>query len=401
MTDKPVLVAGTYDTKSNELHYIATCLRAAGVACKTLDLSCSGSTTNADIAATTIAEAHPDGAEAVFTGDRGTAVKGMATAFEAWVTAHADTLGGLISAAGTGGTALATPAMQALPIGVPKVMVSTVASGDVGAYVGPSDILMMYSVTDVQGLNAISRQVLGNAAAAMSGMILHAPTMDATAEEKPGLGLTMFGVTTTAVQAVASELESGYEPFVFHATGVGGRSMEKLVDSGYLKAVMDLTTTEIADMMMGGVMAATDDRFGSIIRRRIPYVGSCGALDMVNFGAPATVPERYAERTFYEHNPQVTLMRTTVEENARMGQWIVERLNLMQGPVRFLIPEGGVSALDAPDMPFWSPEADAALFDAIETRFIATDTRQLLRVPHNINDPEFAAAAVAALQAIH
>lgn len=400
MTARPVLVAGTFDTKSAELTYLADRLKAAGVACKTVDLSTTGGDAGTDITAGEIAAAHPRGPKAVFTGDRGTAVSAMSQAFEAWVAASLDQIGGLISAAGSGGTALATPAMRVLPVGVPKVMISTVASGDVAPYVGPCDMMMMYSVTDVQGLNAISRQVLGNGAAAMAGMIQH-PPVDAPSEtEKPGLALTMFGVTTAAVQAVAAGLEDTYEPFVFHATGVGGRSMEKLVDSGYMRAVVDLTTTEICDMMMGGVMAADEDRFGAIIRHRVPYVGSCGALDMVNFGGPATVPAHYKGRNFYEHNPQVTLMRTTAEENTRMGDWIAGRLNQMEGPVRFLLPEGGVSALDAPDLPFWDPEADAALFDAISARFIPSATRKLIRVPHHINSPEFAAAAIAALRDI-
>ncbi len=397
---KPALVAGTFDTKADELGYIAGRLTDAGVLVQTVDLSTSGGTSIADVKPDDVAACHPDGAGAIATGDRGSAVAAMATAFEIWTRAEAGLIGGMIAAGGSGGTALVTPAMRALPIGVPKVMISTVASGDVGAYVGPSDMMMMYSVTDVQGLNAISRKVLGNGAAALAGMMRHPPAPESEADGKPGLGLMMFGVTTPAVQAIAAKLEGDYEPFVFHATGVGGRSMEKLVDSGFLDVVIDLTTTEVCDMMMGGVMAADDDRFGAIIRQEIPYVGSVGALDMVNFGAPETVPERFRHRLFYEHNPQVTLMRTTAEENARMGAWIAQRLNLMTGPVRFLIPEGGVSALDAKDMPFLDPDADRTLFDALEKGIEQTASRQLIRLPHHINDPAFADAAVAALRAI-
>ena len=320
-----------------------------------------------------------------------------AEAFKVWVGRNLVEIGGMISAGGSGGTALVTPAMQMLPIGTPKVMVSTVASGNVEPYVGPSDTMMMYSVTDVQGLNAISRKVLGNAAAAIAGMVLHAPHDASEPDEKPGVGLTMFGVTTNAVQAVIKEIEAEYEPFVFHATGVGGRSMEKLAEGGFFKAVIDLTTTEVCDMLFGGVFAATEDRFGAVIRQKLPYVGSVGALDMVNFGAPATVPSKYEGRLFYEHNPQVTLMRTTPDENAQMGKWIAERLNQMDGPVRFLLPEGGVSALDAPDMPFFDPAATESLFNAIQETFVETSTRRLVRVPHNLNTPEFAQAAVAAL----
>jgi uncharacterized protein (UPF0261 family) len=211
----------------------------------------------------------------------------------------------------------------------------------------------------------------------------------------------MFGVTTPCVQQVSRLLEADWEPLVFHATGTGGRALEKLVESGLVGAVIDVSTTEICDMMMGGFLPATEDRFGAIIRTRIPYVGSVGALDMVNFFAPETVPERYRGRNLYPHNPQITLMRTTAEENARMGRWIGERLNLMEGPVRFLLPERGVSALDAPGQPFHDPAADAALFQALEQTVRQTPTRQLIRCPHHINDPAFAAALVREFRALH
>jgi len=401
MSKKTALVVGTFDTKSEELNYIVDVLSSSGVAVKTVDLSTSKSESSADYKPAEIAASHPDGASVVFTGDRGTSVAAMAKAFEIWATQNAPDIAGMISAGGSGGTALSTPAMRALSIGVPKVMVSTVASGNVEPYVGPSDMIMMYSVTDVQGLNGISRKVLGNAAGALSGMLLNVPeTQTQSTAEKPGLGLTMFGVTTTAVQSVLDITKNSYEPFVFHATGVGGRSMEKLIDSDFLDAAIDLTTTEVCDLMMGGVFAATEDRFGAIIRRKIPWVGSVGALDMVNFGAPETVPAHYNDRDFYEHNPQVTLMRTTPEENTKMGTWIAGRLNEMEGPVRFLLPEGGVSALDAPEMPFWNPQARDALYNALESEFSPSKDRQMIRIPHHINDPEFAKAAVDALTSI-
>ncbi len=397
MTDNVIFVAGTFDTKSAELDFIADRIAAAGVGVQTVDLSATGQTSPADVTPQDVANCHPNGAQAVFTGDRGTAVAGMAEAFRHWIKAHSSGIGGIISAGGSGGTALATPAMQMLPVGVPKVMVSTVASGNVEPYVGPSDIMMMYSVTDVQGVNAISRKVLGNAAAAVAGMALHGADTAPQGDEKPGLGLTMFGVTTTAVQMVMDQVGARYEPFVFHATGVGGRSMEKLADGGFFEAVMDLTTTEVCDMLFGGVFPAVKDRFGAIIRQKMPYVGSVGALDMVNFGAPGTVPERYKGRLFYEHNPQVTLMRTTPDENAQMGEWIAARMNEMSGPVRFLLPEGGVSALDAEGMPFHDPEALASLFAAIRDTFKETGNRKLITVPHNLNTREFAQVAVQAL----
>jgi uncharacterized protein (UPF0261 family)/ABC-type branched-subunit amino acid transport system ATPase component len=400
-----VVVAGTLDTKGDELRLIRDILKDAGLRTRLVDLSTSGKPSGADVPPIEVALNHPRGSAGIFTGDRGTSVAAMAQAFEAWIRRQTG-VAGIISAGGSGGTAMAAPAMRVLPIGVPKVLISTVASGNVQAYVGPSDIMMMYSVTDVQGLNSISRQVLANGAQAMAGMVRQRLADARTAAQRrapeglPAVGLTMFGVTTTCVQQVTAQLEGEYDCLVFHATGIGGQSMEKLVDSALLSGVIDVTTTEICDMMMGGVFPATEDRFGAIIRARLPYVGSVGALDMVNFGAPETVPERYKGRTFYPHNPQVTLMRTTAEENERMGRWIGERLNRMEAPVRFLLPEGGVSALDAPSQPFHDPDADAALFKALEQTVRHTSSRQLVRLPYHINDPRFAAALVAAFRAL-
>ncbi len=400
-----VLVAGTLDTKGVELRYVRDLLKADGVAVRMVDLSTSGKHSGAEIPPHQIAAYHPRGAAGVFTNDRGTSVAGMTLAFERWIKRQSG-IAGIISAGGSGGTAIVTPAMRSLPVGIPKLMISTVASGDVQMYVGPADIMMMYSVTDVQGLNSITREVLGNGAHAMAGMVnarkARVPATSAeTASELPAIGLTMFGVTTPCIQQITADLETDFDCLVFHATGVGGQSMEKLVDSGLLTGVIDITTTEICDMMMGGVFAATEDRFGAVIRAGMPYVGSCGALDMVNFGPRDTVPDKYKDRLFYEHNPQVTLMRTTAEENDRMGRWIGERLNEMEAPVRFFIPEGGVSMLDAPDKAFHDPAADKALFDALERTVRQTSSRQLVRVPHNINDPEFSAQVVQAFRSLH
>src|SRR5262245_16999679 len=380
-----VVVAGTLDTKGDELRVIRDTLKEAGLRTRLIDPSTSGKPSGADVPSIEVALNHPRGSAGLFTGARGKSVAAMAQAFEAWIKRQTGVVG-IISAGGSGGTAMVAPAMRALPVGVPKVLISTVASGNVGAYVGPSDIMMMHSVTDVQGLNSISRQVLSNGAQAMVGMVkqrlaeAHATRQRGAADELPAVGLTMFGVTTTCVQQVTAQLKGEYDCLVFHATGIGGQSMEKLVDSRLLSGVIDVTTTEICDMMMGGVLPATEDRFGAIIRARLPYVGSVGALDMVNFGAPETVPERYKGRTFYPHNPQVTLMRTTVEENERMGHWIGERLNRMEAPVRFLLPEGGVSALDAPGQPFHDPAADAALFKALEHAVRRSSSRQLIQI---------------------
>ncbi|MCU0635244.1 MAG: Tm-1-like ATP-binding domain-containing protein, partial [Gemmatimonadaceae bacterium] len=391
--ERVAYVAGTFDTKGRELMYLRACLDRAGVRTVTVDLSTSGKPSSANVGPSEVARHHPRGSHAVFTGDRGASVDAMATAFERFIVTR-DDLAGLISAGGSGGTALATPAMRRLPIGVPKVMVSTVASGDVKPYVGPSDICMMYSVTDVSGINRISERVLANAANALAGMIAHAGRDEDRRQTKPAVGLTMFGVTTPCVQAVMKAIENRYDCLTFHATGTGGQSMEKLADSGLLSAVIDITTTEVADELMGGIFSAGPERFDAIVRSRIPYVGSCGALDMVNFAAMDTVPSQYRRRNLYRHNANVTLMRTTPEECERMGAWIAEKLNRMEGPVRFLIPEGGVSMLDAPGKPFWDPEADRALFGTLERHFRPGPRRRLVKLPYNINDTGFVDALV-------
>ena len=391
-SNRRVYVAATYDTKGQEAEYVMDLLRRDGLDPVSVDVSTSGAASAAQVQASVVAASHPDGAGAVFTGDRGTAIAAMALAFERYAAGNAG-IGALLGLGGSGGTALITTAMRALPIGTPKLMVSTMASGNVAPYVGPSDIAMMYSVTDVAGLNRISRRVLANAAGAIGGAFKQAASAAAD-DGRPAVGITMFGVTTACVQQVTPLLESRYDCLVFHATGTGGQSMEKLLDSHLLGGVLDLTTTEVCDFLFGGVLACTEDRFGAVARTGLPYVGSCGALDMVNFGAMDTVPERYRGRKFYPHNPQVTLMRTTVEENTRQGEWIAARLNQCQGPVRFLIPEGGVSALDAPGQAFWDPQADAALFAALEKNLVQTAERRLVRVPCHINDPLFAQTAV-------
>ncbi len=396
-SERCAYVAGTFDTKGRELAYLRQCLEKLGLRVVTVDLSTSGKPSPASVHPREVARHHPQGESAVFSGDRGTAVTAMALAFERYVRTRRD-LGGLISAGGSGGTALATPAMRALPIGVPKLMVSTVASGDVRPYVGPSDICMMYSVTDVQGINRISEKVLANAAHALAGMVTH--PMPESDVRKPALAMTMFGVTTPCVQAVAKQLEDDYDCLVFHATGTGGQSMEKLADSGLLAGVIDVSTTEIADEIVGGIMSAGPTRLDVFARHAVPWVGSVGAMDMVNFGARDTVPERFRARRLYQHNASVTLMRTTAEECRTMGAFLAAKCNAMRGPVRLLIPEGGVSAIDRPGQPFHDPEADRALFDALAQQFRASSDHQLVRLPHHINDEAFADALVAAWRAV-
>ncbi|GAA4557608.1 Tm-1-like ATP-binding domain-containing protein [Pseudonocardia xishanensis] len=371
----PAFVIGTHDTKGAELRHVAELVRAAGVDVVSVDVSTSGGPSSADVTPADLAGG--------LSADRGEAVATMARALERWLPTQ--DVGGVLGLGGSGGTALVTPAMRALPVGVPKVMVSTVASGDTAPYVGASDIAMLYSVTDVAGLNRISRRVLGNAAHMLVGALTHPVPVE---EDKPAVGLTMFGVTTPLVTAVVERIRGEVDPLVFHATGTGGRAMEKLVDDGLVSSVLDLTTTEIADLLVGGVMAAGVDRLDAIARTGVPWVGSVGAVDMVNFGAD--VPSRFAGRLLYPHNPQVTLMRTTPEENTAVGEFLARKIATFTGPAVLLFPTGGVSLLDVAGAPFHDPAADEALLAALEP------TGVVRRVPAAINDPEFADAVVAA-----
>jgi uncharacterized protein (UPF0261 family)/ABC-type branched-subunit amino acid transport system ATPase component len=400
---RTALVVGTFDTKGRELKFIRDRLKALGIPTRTVDLSTSGKPSTADVTPLQVASMHPGGTSAVFSSDRGQSVAAMAEAFARWV-AREPRVGGIVSAGGSGGTTLATAGMRVLPVGIPKVMVSTVAAGDVRDYVGSTDVVMFHSVADVQGLNSITEQVLGNAAHALAGMVAQMPTREAYEAKRklarPAIGITMFGVTTPCVQAVTKRLEADYDCLVFHATGTGGRAMEALGDSGLLAGFLDLTTTEVADMLVGGILPADRDRFGAPIRTGLPYVGSAGALDMVNFGPRDTVPARWQSRKLVVHNANVTLMRTTPDENRAAGEWIGQRLNLMEGPVRFLLPEGGVSMLDRPGAPFHDPEADAALFEAIEKTVRPTGRRVVERVRANINDIVFVDAVIDAFNAI-
>jgi uncharacterized protein (UPF0261 family) len=395
---KRIYVIGTADTKGRELLYVKTLIEAAGVPALLVDVGTRGGARNADVTAAEVASHHGRGSSAVLgLDDRGAAVTGMSEALCRFLETR-DDIGGVIGLGGSGNTGLVTTGMRALPVGLPKLMVSTLASGNVAQYVGPCDICMMYSVTDVAGINSISSIVLGNAAHAIVGMVQR--EVPALPAGKKQIGLTMFGVTTACVDQVRSNLERDYECLVFHATGIGGQSMEKLVDSGLLSGVIDVTTTEVADYLVGGILPCNEDRFGAIARTQVPYVASVGALDMVNFWGRSTIPEQFHNRNFYMHNPQVTLMRTTPEENKRFGEWIATRLNTCDGSIRLLIPENGVSAIDAEGKPFYDPEADGALFAALESTLKQTARRKLVRLPYHINDVEFSAALVAAFREI-
>lgn len=390
-------VIGTCDTKAIELCFVRDLIKATGVEAALVNVGTKGGEDIADIPASQVALCHPDGPASVFVNDRGQAIVEMSRALQAFVLEQED-LGGIIGLGGSGGSGIIAPAMQALPIGVPKVLVSTLASGDVSAYVGPSDVNMFHPVTDVSGLHRISRKVLGNAAHALAGMLSwHPPAIE---DNRPPIGLSMFGVTTTAVQSMTEALKSDFDCLVFHATGNGGRSMEQLITQGDIFGVLDITTTEICDLLLGGVLSAGPERMDSIAQTGVPYVGSCGALDMVNFWSPDSVPERYSDRLFYHHNAQVTLMRTTAKECAQIGEWIGHKLNACEGSVRFLLPMRGVSALDAKGQPFWNPEADAALFQALEDTIQQTQDRRLIKIDHHINDAEFAAEAAAQFRSI-
>jgi uncharacterized protein (UPF0261 family) len=403
ISEPAVYVVGTMDTKGQELAYAAERVRAAGAPAVTVDVGVLSEPTIApDVSRQRVAACHPGGAAAgLGNSDRGRAVTAMGEALVEFLRREhsAGKVAGVLGIGGSGGTALVAAALRALPVGLPKVLVSTVASGNTAPYVGCSDITMMYSVVDVAGLNRVSRQVLANAAHAAAGMALHAAA-GAAGSERPAVGMTMFGVTTPCVDAVRRQLEGrGFECLVFHATGAGGRAMEKLVESDLLAGgVLDVTTTEVADEVVGGVFPAGPARFDVILDKRVPYVLSLGALDMVNFGARETVPEQFRCRRLHVHNAQVTLMRTTPEENRQFAAWIAAKLNRSTAPLTLLIPEGGVSALDAPGQPFHDPEADAALFESLEQHVRQTDTRRIVRLPHHINDPDFAEALVRAFE---
>lgn len=394
-------VVGTFDTKAAELNYLAGLLRAAGVRTVTVDIGTRSLAGAADIGARDVAGHHPDGAGAVFDAtDRGVAVIAMSDALGALVRERlaAGAIDGMLGVGGSGGSSMIAPAMRLLPIGVPKLLVSTMAAGDVSAYVGVTDMTLMYPVTDIAGLNRLSRTVLANAAHALAGMLLrHAPADDA--RDKPPIGLTMFGVTTPCVQAVCDLLHEDYDTQVFHANGAGGRTLEALAAAGMLRAVVDITTTEVGQHLAGGVCDAGPDRLDAAARHGLPWVGSVGALDMINWGAPSTIPAQYRDRTFHVHNANVTLMRSNAQEMQAAAQRIAAQLNRAQGPVRLLLPLGGLSMLDAPGLPFHDPQANAAFFETLQQHFAGSDTHQLSSLPCHINDPAFASALADAVRA--
>ena len=388
-----ILLIGTLDTKGAEFAYVRGLITERGHKTVVMDTGVGGEPPFVpDISATEVAEAGHKSLTALReAGDRGAALTVMGEgarvlALKAYVDGQVD---GVLSLGGSGGTSIATTAMQALPIGFPKVMVSTMASGDVAPYVGVKDITMMYSVVDVAGLNRISRQVFCNAVGAICGMVEQ--TLP-EAEDKPLITASMFGVTTPCVTAVREKLEAaGYEVLVFHATGSGGRAMEALIDGGFITGVADITTTEWCDELVGGVLSAGPTRLDAAAKNGVPQVVSLGALDMVNFGGVETIPQKFKDRILYVHNPQVTLMRTTPEECAELGKIIAAKLNQCTGPATLFMPLKGVSMIDAEGQPFHSPEADQALFRAVRDN-LDTDKVELIEMNMNINDLDFAVA---------
>jgi uncharacterized protein (UPF0261 family) len=388
-----VVLVGTLDTKGAEYGFLRDRLGEHGVDTILVDVGILGEPkVEADVTREEVARAAgADIGELARAGDRGAAVAAMAGgAGEIVKRLHAEgRLDGVLGLGGSGGSSLVTQAMRELPIGVPKLMVSTVASGDTRPYVGESDVTMMYSVVDIAGINQISGRILSNAAGAISGMA-KAEVAEAD-EDKPLVGATMFGVTTPCVDAARERLEAlGYEVLVFHATGAGGRSMEALMRDGFITGVLDTTTTELADELVGGVLSAGPDRLEAAGELGIPQVVSLGALDMVNFGPPDTVPKEFEGRLFYEHNPTVTLMRTTPEECAELGRRIAGKLNDARGPLTIFVPLEGVSLIDTAGQVFHDAAADAALFEALRENLDGdVEVREL---DTDINDPAFARA---------
>jgi uncharacterized protein (UPF0261 family) len=379
---KRIYVVGTLDTKREELLFVKGLLDDAGLDTLLVDISTRYDRGGADVSASAVAAHHPDPDVPIFEADRGRAVLAMKIALENFVISRSD-IAAMIWLGGSGGTSMITPAMQTLPVGLPKIMVSAVAASDIRPYVGLSDIVMIPSVTDIDRLNRISRTILTNAVNGLFGMM----TREVAASEldRPAIGITTAGVTTECQERVMDALASRFECLSFHAAGTGGPTMEKLALSGLLVGMIDIAPTEVTDLLLGGMFPCGEDRLDGVARSGLPYVGTCGALDCLKFRAPETVPARYREGTIYVHNPEVTLVRPSAEEHALIGRWIAGKLNACTGPVRFLIPRGGTSSIDAPGQPFFDPAANQALFDALEATFRATPERQLISLPYHVN----------------
>ena len=387
---KTACLVGTLDTKGPEFEFLKERIEANNVATHIVNTGILGEPQfEPNVSAEQVAEAGGTSLTALRNeSDRGNSVAAMANG-AAKIVGQLNAIGaidGIISLGGSAGTTIGTTAMRALPVGVPKMMVSTLASGDTSPYVDTKDITMMYSVVDIAGVNSLSRQILTNAAGAIAGMInADVPAAD----DKPLIAATMFGVTTPCVTRAREILEeAGYEVLVFHATGTGGRAMEDLVKAGFIVGVLDVTTTELADELVGGVLSAGPERLEAAGDQGIPQVIAPGALDMVNFGPPDTVPGKFKERKFYQHNPTITLMRTTVDENAELGRIMAQKLSQAKGPTTVIIPIQGVSAIDTQGQPFDSPEARTAWIRNLKENM--SDNVTVIEMDNNINDDAFA-----------
>jgi uncharacterized protein (UPF0261 family) len=389
---KTILLIGTLDTKGLEFDFVRSLIHQRGHQTVLLNAGVFESTVQADISAEMVAQAGGSSLELLRNKqDRSEAMQVMQKGV-AMLTRRLfeqNRIEAVLGLGGSGGTMLATAGMRGLPVGIPKVMVSTLASGDTSPYVDIKDITMMHSVVDIAGLNRLSRHILANAAGMICGAV---EQVIPTAQDKPLIAATMFGVTTPCVTKVRERLEPHYEVITFHATGMGGRAMEGLIADGHVKAVADITTTELADELVGGVLSAGANRLEIAGQMGIPQVVSLGALDMVNFWAMNTIPQTFQKRTLYKHNDNVTLMRTTLEENKELGRIIAEKLNKAKGPTTLIIPLKGVSMIDAEEKPFYNPEVNAALFESLRRHL---DKRiKLVEVNAHINDDEFAEAFV-------
>lgn len=391
---KTVAIVGTFDSKGTEFSFVRDMLQGLGLNTLTIHSGVFEPMFVPDVSNEEVArEAGADIREIASKRDRSLATEVLAKGMEKLIPRlYAEgKFDGIISFGGSGGTSIVTPGMRALPIGVPKIMVSTVASGNVSQYVGTSDIMMYPSIVDVSGLNSISTKIFTNAALAIAGMVKF--EVEHAVEKKPLIAATMFGLTTPCVNQAREYLEEqGYEVVVFHATGAGGKTMERLIESDFFDGVLDITTTEWCDELVGGVLNAGPYRLEAAVRARVPQVVSTGALDMVNFGPFDTVPEKFGNRTFYKHNPTVTLMRTTVEENKELGKIIAGKLNEATAPTALMLPLTGVSGLDVEGQPFYGPEEDRALFDTLRQQ-IDRNAVELIELDTDINDQSFALAA--------
>lgn len=395
-----VVLAGTLDTKGYEYGFVRDRLREHGVEVILIDAGVLGSPlVTPDVTREEVASAAGvQLADLVAAADRGRAIEAMSAGLQSTILQlhQAGKLDAILGLGGSGGSSLIAAAMRVLPIGVPKLLVSTVAAGDTRPYVGTVDLTMMHSVVDIAGINQISERILSNAAAAAAAMAKANASFQPTAASKPMIGATMFGVTTPCVTRARERLEElGYEVLVFHATGAGGQSMERLMRDGYITGALDATTTELADDLVGGIFSAGPDRLEEAGEQGIPQVVSLGALDMVNFGPSETVPAIFADRLLYKHNPTITLMRTTPEECAELGKRLATKLNAAKGPVLLFIPLRGISLIAKEGQVFYDPAADAALLDAIRANIDERiDVREM---DTDINDPAFAVAMADAL----